>query len=76
MLTELDSNMFFVAVRLRDSVTRMPVGQVPNEVRFFARVVEGDGKWYVNRGDFEVGPSFDSVIEARQYIQMLFELER
>ena len=54
----------------------MPVGQVPNEVRFFARVVEGDGKWYVNRGDFEVGPSFDSVIEARQHIQMLFELER
>ena len=74
-LVELRDNMFVVAIQLFDSRNCLPVRALPNLVRFFSRIIERDGCAYVDRGDFDVLVPFDSVADARQYIDVLFELD-
>ena len=74
-LVELRDNVFVVAIQLFDSRNGQPVRTLPNHVRFFARIIERDGCVYVDRGDFDALTPFDSVADARQYIDMLFELD-
>jgi hypothetical protein len=67
--------MFVVSVQLYDSVSGQPVDTLPNHIRFFARIIERNGRIYVDRGDFDSLTPFDSEAKARQHIHILFELE-
>lgn len=67
--------MFVVAVQLYDLASGKDVDTLPNNLRFFARIIERGGQIYVDRGDFDALLPFDSKDEARQYLQILFELE-
>lgn len=74
-LVELRDNMFVVGIQLYDAHNGQPVRTLPNHVRFFARIIERGGRVFVDRGDFDALTPFDSVADARQYINVLFELE-
>ena len=75
VLAEKGDGMFVVAVQLYDLASGKDVDTLPNNLRFFARIIERGGQIYVDRGDFDALLPFDSKDEARQYLQILFELE-
>ena len=75
VLAEQDGGVFVVAIQLYDKKKGQPVDTLPNNIRFFARVIEQGGRAYVDLGDYTGMVPFDSTDEARQYIHMLFELE-
>lgn len=75
VLAEQDSGVFVVAVQLYDKLNGQPVDTLPNNIRFFARIVEHGGRAHVDLGDYTGMVSFDSTTQARQYIHMLFELD-
>jgi hypothetical protein len=77
VLAEQSNNVFVVAVQLYDPHTGNDIETLPNNVRFFARIVESlEGTAYVDLGDFGALIPFDSVAKARQHIHVLYELEQ
>lgn len=77
VLAEQPNNIFVVAVQLYDPRTGRDIETLPNNVRFFARIVKTlGGLAYVDLGDFGALIPFDSVEEARQHIHVLYELEQ
>lgn len=77
VLAEQTNNVFVVAVQLYDPRTGRDIETLPNNIRFFARIVEStEGIAYVDLGDFGALIPFDSVDKARQHIHVLYELEQ
>ena len=75
VLAEQDGGVFVVAVQLYDKKNGQPVDTLTNNIRFFARIIEQSGRAYVDLGDYTGMVPFDSVADARQYIDVLFELD-